>query len=211
MKIDSVSIRISPIHSDRLWMNAKAECTDSFVVKIRMTPSDYDWFVFSPNWCLKFIPNDSAPIRTKLAFRLNPFNSVKSFWMIPRHSPFSPNDSVAHSNGLDSEWFGYRFRIHTESHRIIFVPNESDTCIRVAHWCGKRQFSLPVNGVQTRVLYACVKKIIFLPALHNDSVYHDFLSESFLRSYTVANLHRNTFSRARTRNTTSSGVLPTTW
>ena len=27
-----------------------------------------------------------------------------------------------------------------------------------AHWCEKRQFSLSVNGAQTRVLHACVKK-----------------------------------------------------
>ena len=27
-----------------------------------------------------------------------------------------------------------------------------------AHWCEKRPFSLSVNGVQTRVLHACVKK-----------------------------------------------------
>ena len=51
--------------------------------------------------------------------------------MIPCHCALSPNDSVAHSNGLDSEWFGNRFRLHTESHGTIFIPNESETCIRV--------------------------------------------------------------------------------
>ena len=30
-----------------------------------------------------------------------------------------------------------------------------------AHWCGKRPFSLSANGVQTRVLHACIKKNIF--------------------------------------------------
>ena len=29
------------------------------------------------------------------------------------------------------------------------------------HWCEKRPFSLSVNGAQTRVLHACVKKKIF--------------------------------------------------
>ena len=54
----------------------------------------------------------------------------RSVRMIPCHYGLSPNDSVAHSNGLDSEWFENRFRIHTESHGIIFIPNESETCIR---------------------------------------------------------------------------------
>ena len=139
--------RFNPYISDSFWsiMNECEICfrpTDSLVVKVRMTPSDYDSFFFNPNWCLKFTPNNSAPIRTKFSFRLNPLNSVKSFRMIPRHSLFSPNDSaplralspndsVAHSNGLDSEWFGNRFHIHTESHGTTFIPNESETCIRV--------------------------------------------------------------------------------
>ena len=99
-------LRFNPYISD-LFRSIMTKCeicfrgTDSFVVKVRITPSDYDSFFFSPNWCLKFIPNDSAPIRKKFSFRLNPFNSVKSFRLISRHSPFSPNDSVAHSNGLD--------------------------------------------------------------------------------------------------------------
>ena len=102
--------------------------TDSFVVKVRMTPSDYDSFFFSPNWCLKFIPNDSAPIRTKFSFRLNPFNSVKSFRMIRCHSPFSPNDTVPFP--VQSEWF----RATTRSVWMIpsriqtdWIPNDSET------------------------------------------------------------------------------------
>ena len=72
--------RFNPYISDsfRSIMNACEICfrrTDSFVVKVQMTPSNYDSFFFSPNWCLKFIPNDSAPIRTNFSFRLNPFNS----------------------------------------------------------------------------------------------------------------------------------------
>ena len=82
--------------------------TDSFAVKVRMTPFDYNSFFFSPNWCLKFIPNDSAPIRTKFSFRLNPFNSVKPFRMIPCHSPFSLNDSVPLR--AQSEWFRRAFK-----------------------------------------------------------------------------------------------------
>ena len=50
--------------------------------------------------------------------------------MIPCHYALSPNDSVAHSNGLDSEGFGNRFRMYTESHGIVFIPNESESCIR---------------------------------------------------------------------------------
>ena len=42
--------------------------------------------------------------------------------MIPCHYAPSPNDSVAHSNGLDSEWFGNRFRIHTESFSFRMTP-----------------------------------------------------------------------------------------
>ena len=81
--------------------------TDSFVVKVWMTPSEYDSFFFSPNWCLKFVPNDSAPIRTKSSFRLNLFNSVKTSRMIPR-SPFSPNDFVPLR--AQSEWFHRAFK-----------------------------------------------------------------------------------------------------
>ena len=35
-----------------------------------------------------------------------------------------------------------------------------------AHWCKKRPFSLSVNGAQTRVLHACVKKKIFSPLIN---------------------------------------------
>ena len=120
--------------------------TDLIVVKVRMTPSNYDSFFFSPNWYLKFIPNDSAPIRTKFSFRLNPFNGVKSFRMISRHSPFNSNDSAAHSNGLESERYGNRFRIHTESHGVIFIPNESETCIRDIRSCSMRVQHCAVNA-----------------------------------------------------------------
>ena len=93
--------RLIPCISEslRLIMN---EC-DSFIVKVRMTPSDYDQFFFSPNWCLKFIPNDSAPIGTKFSFRLNPFNSPNWFRIISCHSPFNPNDSMPLR--AQSEWF----------------------------------------------------------------------------------------------------------
>ena len=114
-------------------------CTDSFVVEVRITPSDYHSFFFSPNWYLKFIPNDFAPIRTKFSFRLNPFNSAKSFRMISRHSPFSPNDSVPlHAQ---SEWFrrafkrtGFRMirKQISHSYGIISIPNQTETCIREA-------------------------------------------------------------------------------
>ena len=43
--------------------------------------------------------------------------------MIPCHYALSPNNSIAHSNGLDSEWFGNRFGIHTESFSIQWVRN----------------------------------------------------------------------------------------
>ena len=33
-----------------------------------------------------------------------------------------------------------------------------------AHWCGKRPFSLFVNGAQMRVLHVCVKKTFFTSA-----------------------------------------------
>ena len=130
-------------YSFRSIMNECEICfrrTDSFVVKVRMTPSDYASFFFSSNRCLNFIPNDSAPIRTKFSFRLNPFNSVKSFRMVPRHSPFSPNDSVPLRT--QSEWFrrafkrtGFRMirKQISHSHGIIFIPNESETCIRVSY------------------------------------------------------------------------------
>ena len=138
--------RLNPyiFESFRLIMN---ECeiffrpTDSFVVEVRMTPPDYDSFFFSPNWCLKFITNDSAPIGTKFSFRLNPFNGSNSYRSIPCHSPFSPNDSMPLR--AQSEWFRHplkgtgsrmirkQFRIHTESHGIIFIPNESKTCITI--------------------------------------------------------------------------------
>ena len=99
--------------SDSFWsiMNECEICfrrTDSFVVKVRMTPSDYNSLFFSPNWCLKFIQNDFALIRTKFSFRLNQFNSVKSFRMTPCHSPFSPNDSVRLC--AQSEWFCHAFK-----------------------------------------------------------------------------------------------------
>ena len=105
--------RFNPYISDsfRSIMNECEICfrrTDSFVVKVRMTPSDYDSFFFNPNWCLKFTPNNSAPIRTKFSFRLNPLNSVKSFRMIPRHSLFSSNDSVPLR--AQSEWFRCAFK-----------------------------------------------------------------------------------------------------
>ena len=57
-------------------------CLESFEVKIRMIPSNYDSFFFSPNLYLKFIPNDSAPLGTQSSFRLNPFNGANSFQMI---------------------------------------------------------------------------------------------------------------------------------
>ena len=125
----SVHLWFIPI--DYEWMNAKSvsERTDSFVVKVRMTSSDYDSFFFSLNWCLKFNPNDCAPIRTKFSFRLNPFNiaQIHSEWYrsIPRfpcHYTLSPNDFVAHSNGLVSEWFGNKCRIHTESFSFRMSP-----------------------------------------------------------------------------------------
>ena len=47
--------------------------------------------------------------------------------------------------------------------------------------------------------------------MDNESVHLDFLSESFPRSYTVANLLRNTFSRAKNRNTAPFRVLAITW
>ena len=61
----------------------------------------------SANWCHKFIPNDSAPIRSQFSFRLNPFNSVKLFRMIPCHFPFNLNDSVPLR--AQSEWFRRAF------------------------------------------------------------------------------------------------------
>ena len=54
-------------------------------------------------------------------------------------------------------------------------------------------------------------KIIFLLALHNDSIHLDLLSELFLPSYMVTSLLRNTFLQAKTRNMAPSRVLPNTW
>ena len=103
--------RFNPYISD-LFRSIMNECeicfrrTDSFVVKVRITPSDYDSFFFSPNWCLKFIPNDSAPIRTKFSFRLNPFNPrIQTDWI--------PNDSETD--------FAFT-RNHTESFSFRMSP-----------------------------------------------------------------------------------------
>ena len=41
-----------------------------------------------------------------------------------------------------------------------------------AHWCEKRPFSLSVNGAQTKVLHACVKKKHFR---QNFSIFHTWL------------------------------------
>ena len=48
-------------------------------------------------------------------FNAMPRRSVIGPFNLPCHSPFTPNDSVMHLNGVGSEWFGNRFRIHTES------------------------------------------------------------------------------------------------
>ena len=119
--------RVYPYISEsfRSIMNECEICfrnTDLFIVKVQMFPSDYDSSLFSPNWCLKFIPNDSAPIRTKFSYRLNPLNGANSFRMIPCHSALIANDSVAYSNGLGSKWFGNTFRIHTESFSFRMSP-----------------------------------------------------------------------------------------
>ena len=144
--------RFNPCISDsfRSIMNECEICfrrTDSFVVKVRMTLFDCDSFFFSPNRFLKFIPNDSAQIRIKLSFRLNPFNSANSFRMIPCHSPFSPNGCVPLR--AQSEWLhrafkrtGFRMIRKQISHSlgITFIPNESETCIRMGGKLNSRCF-----------------------------------------------------------------------
>ena len=88
--------------------------THSFVVKVRMSPSDYDSFFCSPNWCFKFIPNDSAPIRTKFSF--SPNHSVplraQSQWFrraFKRTEFRMIRKQISHSHGITrnhfhSEW-----------------------------------------------------------------------------------------------------------
>ena len=85
----SVDLQIIPIDHSYEWMGNLFP-THGLIrrMKVWMTPTDNDLFFFNPNWCLKFIPNDSAPIGTKFSFRLNPVNGSKPFRMIPCHSPF---------------------------------------------------------------------------------------------------------------------------
>ena len=106
--------------------------------------------------------------------------------MIPCHYALSPNDSVAHSNGLDSEWFGNRFRIYTESHGIVFIPNESESCIRahnIFDILHPSQTSLHINNFSHLL-------ISFLLSFHFSSY---FISSHFTTSTSFPSLHSPAF------------------
>ena len=93
---------------------------DSFGMKIRMTPTNKD-------------SSFSIRIDVSSSFRMIPHRweqSSHSVWIHLMNSPFSPNDSMAHLNELDSKWFGNRFCIQTVLHGIIFIPNKSETFTR---------------------------------------------------------------------------------
>ena len=107
-------------------------CTDSFELKVRMM-----------RLCPITIHSFSVRIDVLSSFRMIPYQSernsyfvwiglitqIHSEWyraipssvrMIPCHTTRA--QSIAHSNGLGSEWFGNRFRIHTESFSFRMSP-----------------------------------------------------------------------------------------